>query len=285
MRTILISTAAAAALAGCGGRSQGGGIDVVAAENVYGDVAAQIGGPYVHVTSILSDPNADPHLFTPRSSTGLAVARARVVIRNGLGYDTFVDKLLAATPAKGRIVITAGTRGANPHVWYDPNVVRRLSAAVAGALGSVDPSHAQFFERRERRFLRSGIEPVLRAERQLRKDAHGEAVAYTEPLPGYLVAAAGLRNLAPPAFTRAIEDGSEPPPSAVAAMLSLVRGHEVRALLYNSQTVSPITARIRDAARTVGIPVVAVTETLPPGFTYQSWQLREVRALAAALRS
>ena len=118
----------------------------------------------------------------------------------------------------------------------------------------------------------------------IRKAHAGAPVAYTEPVPGYLLAAAGLRNLAPASFTRAIEDGSEPSPGSVAAMLALVREHRIRALLYNEQAVSPITARVRAAARAAGVPVLGVTETLPPGSTFQQWQLAQANTLQAALR-
>jgi zinc/manganese transport system substrate-binding protein len=282
MRTILILPLIFA-LGGCGGSSGHGRVEIVAGENVYGDVAQQIGGRYVHVTSILTSPDADPHLYTPKPSTILPIAKARIVIRNGLGYDAFMDRLLAAANAKDQQVIVAGTTQENPHVWYDPAVVRRVAVALRNALESVDPTHSGAYAAGTRRFLANGVEPVERAERSLRAALSGAPVAYTEPVPGYMLDRAGLRNLAPPAFTRAIEDGSEPTPNAVGAMLALIRNHRVRALLYNAQAASPITIRMRTAARAAGIPVVPVTETLPRGENYQQWQVRQVRALRRAL--
>ena len=129
----------------------------------------------------------------------------------------------------------------------------------------------------------ASLEPLRRAVAALEAAHRGEAVASTEPVPDYLLAAAGLHELAPPPFTRAIENGTEPTAGAFAAMLRLLRERRVRVLLYNRQAVSPITARVRSAARAAGVPVVGVTETLPPGQTFQSWQLGQVRALAAAL--
>ena len=205
------------------------------------------------------------------------------MIRNRAGYDAFMDRLLAAANAKDQRVIVAGAAQENPHVWYDPAVVRRVAVALRNALESVDPTHSGVYAARTRRFLTNGVEPVELAERSLRAAFGGTPVAYTEPVPGYMLDRAGLRNLAPSAFTRAIEDGSEPTPDAVATMLSLMRNHRVRALLYNAQAASPITIRMRTAAQAAGIPVVPVAETLPPAENYQQWQLRQVRALRQAL--
>jgi zinc/manganese transport system substrate-binding protein len=263
-------------------------IRVVAAENVYGDIAAQIGGSRVALTSILSDPNADPHLYEPGTRNGLAVARARLVIQNGLGYDAFMSRLEAASPAKSRVVVTIADelgihgRDANPHLWYDIPQLARIAGAIAGGLERVDPAGRSVYRSGLRRFLAS-CGPLRAEVRSLHVRFGGASVAYTEPVPGYLLAAAGLRNLAPSSFTRAIEDGSEPSPIAVAEMSTLVTGGKVKVLLYNSQAVSPITARVRAEAVSHHVPVVGVSETLPPHLSFQQWQLRQARALAAAL--
>jgi zinc/manganese transport system substrate-binding protein len=288
MRTVIV-LGMTLPLAACGGsKSATGAVQVVAAENVYGSIATQIGGPHVSVTSFLTSPDADPHLFEPGTANGLAVAGARVVLQNGLGYDAFMTKLENAAPSKSRIVVTVadvlGVRGrdANPHLWYDVPRLSRVAAAIAGALQRADPRHASAYRAGLARFDRS-LGPLRREVASIRERFHGAPVAYTEPVPGYLVTAAGLRNLAPDSFTRPIEDGSEPSAAGVAAMTELVSKHRIRVLLYNSQAVSPITARLRDTARGAGIPVVAVTETLPPQLGFQQWQLRQARALAAAL--
>lgn len=289
MRTVIVVGAAALALSGCGGSpSAAGKLDVVAAENTYGNIAAQIGGPHVSVTSILTSPNADPHLFEPGTSAGLAVAGASVVLQNGLGYDAFITRLEDAAPSKNRVVVTIadvlGVRGngANPHLWYDVPHLDRIAAAITGAFTRADRAHAVAYRRGLRRFERS-LDPLRREVATIRARFHGAPVAYTEPVPGYLISAAGLRNLAPDSFTRLIEEGVEPSASAVAAMNSLVSEHKIRVLLYNRQAVTPATARLRDAAQTAGIPVVPVSETLPPHLIFQQWQLGQTRALAAAL--
>jgi zinc/manganese transport system substrate-binding protein len=290
MRTVIVlATAAAVTLSGCGGSAAGKGrLDVVAAENVFGDIAAQIGGAHVAVTSILTDPNADPHLFEPGTSNGLAVAKAKVVLQNGLGYDAFMAKLEDSAPSSDRITVTIadvlGVHGkdANPHLWYDVPGLGRIAGAIAGALERADPRHASAYRAGLARFAGS-LRALRREVATIRSRFRGAPVGYTEPVPGYLVAAAGLRNLAPADFTRAIQNGTEPTPAAVAAMNAVVDRHRIRVLLYNAQAVSPITARVRALAEHAHIPVVAVTETLPAQLTFQQWMLAQLRALARAL--
>jgi zinc/manganese transport system substrate-binding protein len=278
----------ALAATGTSARPPGGEVAVVAAENAYGSIAAQIGGRHVAVTSILRDPAADPHLFTADTGTALEVARAGLVIQNGAGYDTFMNRLEAAAPSGGRAIVTVAdvlrVRGtdANPHLWYDVPRLGRVARAIAAGLERADPRHRADYRAGLHRFERR-LAPLQRQVAAIRARDRGAPVAYTEPVPGYLLGAAGLRNLTPPAFSRAIEDGSEPTASAVADMTGLLTDGRVRVLLVNTQAVSPITSRIRSAAAAAGIPAVGVTETLPAGETFQAWQLRQARALARAL--
>jgi zinc/manganese transport system substrate-binding protein len=290
MRIILIfCLAGALTVVGCArAGSEAAPLPVVAGENVYGDIAQQIGGPLVSVTSVLSDPNADPHLFEPGTRNGLAVSRARLAIQNGLGYDAFMDKLEEATPSSHRIVVTIadalGVHGAeaNPHLWYDVPKLTRVAAAITAGLVKADPSHAAAYRAGRNRFVKS-LQPLRQLVARIATRFKGAPVAYTEPVPGYLIDAAGLTNRAPQAFTHAVEQGTEPTPQAVAAMDALVTGRKIKVLLYNSQTVTPITERVRTAAIRAGIPVVGVTETLPPHLTFQQWQLAQTRALFRAL--
>jgi zinc/manganese transport system substrate-binding protein len=289
MRTIIALGSAGALLAGCGGGARAGhGLAVVAAENAYGDIAQQIGGAHVHVTSILSDPTADPHLFEPGSSNGLAVATAAVVIQNGVGYDAFMTRLEDAAPNAKRSVLTIadvlGVRGrdANPHLWYDVPALGRIARAIATALERADPAHSSAYRAGLARFDAS-LTPLRREVARIRASFGGSTVAYTEPVPGYLIEAAGLKNLAQSSFTHAIEEGTEPSPQAVAAMNELMTRHQVKVLLYNTQAVSPITSRVLAAAAQAHIAVVGVTETLPPHRSFQQWQLAQARQLSAAL--
>jgi zinc/manganese transport system substrate-binding protein len=291
MRTILVLVAAMPLVAGAcgsGARPAGSALLVVASTNVYGDIAAQIGGADVDVTSVLSDPNADPHLFGPATRNGLAVSKARLLIENGVGYDDFMGKLAASSPSSGRVVVSIGDalgvhgHDANPHLWYDLPRLPAIATAIAGGLRSADPTHAAAYRARLQRFTAS-LQALEREVTSVRARFAGRSVAYTEPVPGYLLDALGLRNLAPAAFTRAIENGSEPSPQAVAGMDEVIRTHKAAVLLYNSQAVSPITARVRSESKAAGIPVVGVTETLPAGLHFQEWQLKQMRELARAL--
>jgi zinc/manganese transport system substrate-binding protein len=275
-------------LSGCGSTKAGPGLAVVAAENFYGDIAQQVGGAHVHVTSILSDPNADPHLFEPGSNNGLAVSTAAVVIQNGVGYDAFMTKLENAAPNSKRSVLTIadvlGVQGhdANPHLWYDVPDLGKIAGAIARALERADPAHAAAYRAGLARFDAS-LAPLRREVAHIRTSFGGSPVAYTEPVPGYLIDAAGLKNLAPASFTHAIEEGTEPSPQAVAAMNALMTKRQVKVLLYNNQAVSPITSRVRAEAARAHIPVVGVSETVPPHMTFQQWQLSQAQQIAAAL--
>jgi zinc/manganese transport system substrate-binding protein len=290
MRIVIVSLCAASlAAVGCGqAHSAGGSVRVVAGENAYGDIVQQIGGSHVSVTSVLSDPNSDPHLFEPGTRNGLAVSEAQLVIQNGLGYDAFMDKLERAAPSSHRLVVTIadalGVHGsdANPHLWYDVPKLHLVAGAIASALIKVDAADAPAYRAGLNRFVKS-LQPLRQLVAQIGRRFKGAPVAYTEPVPGYLIDAAGLTNRAPPAFTHAVEEGTEPAPQAVAAMDALVTGRKINVLLYNSQTVSPITERVRTAALHAGIPVVGVAETLPPHRTFQQWQLAQTRALFQAL--
>jgi len=261
---------------------------VVAAENFYGDMVRQLGGSHVTVTSILSDPNADPHLLEPGTAAAAEVADARLVIDSGLGYDAFMDRLLSSAPNPDRVVVTiAGALRisgpqANVHIWYDIPRLPAVGKAIADGLSAADPAHRSDYASGLSAFDHS-LKPLDDAVAALRAKHGGSPVAYTEPVPGYLLEAAGLVVRTPEAFARAIEEGNEPTPQAVSEMEALLTGRQVRVLLYNGQATSPITQRMQTLAAQNGIPVVPVTETLPVGKTFQSWQLGQIRAVAAAL--
>ncbi|MGE5135809.1 MAG: metal ABC transporter solute-binding protein, Zn/Mn family [Gemmatimonadota bacterium] len=268
-----------------------GVVKVVAGENFWGNIAAQIGGRHAQVTSIISSPSADPHLYESDVATAIAVAQAELVIENGAGYDTFVPQLLSATRHPGRSVVSAqrvlGAAGpdVNPHFWYDIPRVPQVAQAIEAALARLDPPDAGVFAANLAAFDRS-LRPVEAVIGQIRRRYPRAPVAYTERVPGYLLQAAGLRVLTPPGFAAAIEDGVDPGPGDTAVMNSLIAGHKVMVLLYNAQAVSPVTQHVRSVARQAGVPVVAVTETMPPSYhSFQSWQLAQASALLQAIGS
>jgi zinc/manganese transport system substrate-binding protein len=289
-----VGVAALACLApGCGsaasGRTSDGKVRVVAAENFWGDIASQIGGSHVDVTSLISGPDADPHLFDPGTSAGLSVATAGVVLVNGAGYDPFMNRLLNAAPSSARRVVTVADvlhvsgGDTNPHLWYDLPRLRPVVLAIAHALEVADPADAAAYRAGAARTLHDVVTPLQGAVRHLRQTAGGAPVAYTERVPGYLLAAAGLRVLTPPSFARSIENGTDPGATDDLAMRQLITEHQIKALVFNRQATSPVTAQLQSLARDNHISVVPVTETMPPGESFQSWQLHQIRALRAAL--
>ena len=277
--------------AGCGTTSEaatGSRVAGVAGENVWGGIAAQIGGARVRVTSLISDPNADPHLFQASAADAAAMARARVVIENGAGYDDFMGQLLSASGAHPdvidvqRVLGETGTN-VNPHFWYDVARVPLVARAVAQALAAADPAGASAYKAGLRRFDAS-LRPTLAVIAQIKRRFAGRPVAYTERVPGYLIADAGLASVTPPGFAAAVESGNEPSASDTQAMQSLIAGHRLRLLLYNTQATSAVSQHVRALAQQAGIAVVGVSETRPAGEpSYQAWQLRQAREILRAL--
>jgi len=264
-----------------------GAIRVVASVNVWGDVARQIGGDRVSVTSIISDPNVDPHEYETSVGAAAALADAALVILNGLGYDEFASKLLAASPRPDRVVLTAADvarpTSDNPHLWYYPSYVLATARAIEARLAGIDPAGAAAYVANLRAF-QSAYVSVSTVIAKINAGYAGLAVAYTERVPGYLAQAAGLRLGVPESFARAIEDGVDPSPRDEVAFRDALAKHTVAALLYNTQAASPATAQLRQLAQRDGVPVVEVTETLPPSFSdIQSWQAAQATALLTAL--
>jgi zinc/manganese transport system substrate-binding protein len=266
----------------------GAPIPVLGAENFYADLLAQIGGSRVTVSSILSDPSADPHAYEASPAAAKLVADAKVVIVNGLGYDDFMQKLLGASTNPDRVVISVqdlltAKDGVNVHVWYDPATMPKVADATAAALAKIDPQNAPYYSEQKAKYL-AALKPVNDKTAGMRAKYAGTPIAFTENVAGYLTDAIGLKVLTPPAFMEAIESGTDPAPADVAAERDLLTGRKVKALLYNSQVTSPLTEQIRDLATQNNVPVVAVAETIPPTFkTFQEWQLAQLDELERAL--
>lgn len=264
-------------------------IVVVAAENFYGDIVGQIGGDRLAVTSILSDPNIDPHEYETNARDAAAVANARLVIQNGLGYDAFMDRLLNASPnARRRVIVVAELtgykKGDNVHIWYDPPTVPKLAQTTLEALIQIDPAHAASYRHRYQAFQAS-LPALAQTIAALRGQHAGTPAAATEAVFGYMAQAIGLDVITPVTFQMAIEEGRDPPAAAIAQMEDHLRQRRVALLLYNTQTVSPITTRARQLAKQAGVPVVGVSETLPPRKSFQQWMLSQLEQIQRALGS
>jgi zinc/manganese transport system substrate-binding protein len=262
---------------------------VVASTNVWGDVATQVGGDRVNVTSVLSDPNADPHEFETDAKTAAALSKAQLVVENGLGYDDFMDKLAAASPSPSRVVLNAADvmqisgSDANPHVWYDIARIPAVASGIAEQLGKLDPADAATFTANAKTFNES-LAPVNAAIADIKAKYPGAPIGYTERVPGDLIEAAGLTLATPASFAQSIEDGSDPSPADNAAMDAALRDKKIKVLLYNGQVTSPATDAVKQLAQKSGVPVVGVTETIPASDKdFQSWQLRQINDLTRAL--
>ncbi|MDD2794331.1 metal ABC transporter solute-binding protein, Zn/Mn family [Acidocella sp.] len=247
---------------------------IVAAENMYGDIAGQISGGLARVTSILKNPNEDPHMFSASPSVARELAAADVVIVNGADYDPWMGPLLAASAAPGRVVINVATLlgrkpGDNPHLWYDPAVAPALIARLVAVLAAKDPAGAAVYQRNGARLL-DALAPVYARVAAMRAKYAGTPVSATEPVFGLMARALGLvmRNQR---FQRAVMNGTEPAPSDMAAFEDDLRRRRVRVLFYNAQVTDDLTASLRALARRSGVPVVGVSETEPAGMDYQQW--------------
>jgi zinc/manganese transport system substrate-binding protein len=285
--------ALAMAAAGCARSAASaapGVIKAIGAENEYANVLSQIGGRYVHVSAILDNPNTDPHTFEASASVAQEVSGARLIVQNGVGYDTFMNRIEAASPNQGRKVITVQhvlglpDSTPNPHLWYDPTTMPAVARAMAAGLSALQPAHAAYFRANLTAFDRS-LAPWRTAIAQFKAKYPGVAVATTEPVADYLLQAMGANNLTPLTFQADIMNGVDPSPQDISLVTSFFTQHRARAFVYNQQVVDALTTSIRQAAQRAGVPVVGVYETMPSGYRYQSWMLAEVRAIQQAVAS
>ncbi len=330
-RTTLLGLAAASALAlaGCasgdGAGDQGSDdavLQVVASTSVYGQIAQEVGGDLVEVTSIVTSDAQDPHAFEPSARDQLTIADADLIIENGGGYDAFVDALIESSGSEAPVITAAEyshdypenaghddeaehegepahedeaaeedehgehehahIEGFNEHVWYDPHTVAYVAEEIAHELGELSPDDAATFTSNAEAFVAEveDLESELAAVAQ----AHGDdQVFVTEPVPVYLIEAAGLINATPAEFSEAVEEGQDVAPATLLESLGLLESGDVSVVITNTQTGGAETTQILDEAESRGIPTIAFSETLPEGQTYISWMQANVEALSAAL--
>ena len=279
------------ALAGCASpaAATGGRIVAVGAENQYTSVISQIGGRYVDATSVMSNPNTDPHTFEASAQVAATISDAALVVQNGLGYDSFMTKIESASPSSGRTVITAQNvlglpdSTTNPHLWYSPGTMPAVAKSIAAALSAKAPSHRAYFAANLAKFDAS-LGKWTAAIAAFKAAHPSVPVATTEPVADYLLEAAGTRNLTPWALQAAIMNDTDPAPQDVATQNDLLTSGRVKVFLYNQQVTDSITATYLKLARANRVPVVGVYETMPSdGYTYQSWMEAELAALDKAV--
>lgn len=311
-----LAAASALVLAGCASGSSAGdesGLSVVASTNVYGQIAEEIGGGLVEVTSIVSNESQDPHSFEPSARDQLSIAKADLVIENGGGYDAYVDALIESSGSEAAVITAVEyshdwpdntghdeaeseedhahdhdehghdhVEGFNEHVWYDPHTVAHVAEAIAAELSELDPDNADVYAANAEEFL-GGIEGLEASLADIEAAHAGVQVFATEPVPGYLIAAAGLDDVTPEAFSEAVEEGQDVPPATLLESLKLLDSGAVSIVITNAQAAGAETTQIVDEAEDRGIPTVAFSETLPKGQTYLSWMQANIESLTEAL--
>ena len=289
--TALLATACSSATA-AGNRGGTGGTDsiqAIGAENEYANVIQQIGGKYVQVTAIMSNPNTDPHTFEASASVARTVSEAQLVVQNGVGYDTFMNTIENAAPNPARkVIVVQNLLGLpdstpNPHLWYKPSTMPAVANAIASDLAAIQPAHASYFKANAAAFITS-LTAWNNAIAKFKASYPNTPVATTEPVADYMLQAAGADNLTPFAFQADIMNGTDPSAQDVAVERSLFTQHKVKVFVYNQQVTDTLTESFITLAQQNGIPVIGVYETMPvPGFDYQSWMLAEVQDLQKAV--
>ena len=286
---VLASACSSASGAATSGSSAGDAIVAVGAENEYANVIAQVGGKYVQASAIMSNPNTDPHTFEASPSVGREVSAARLVVQNGVGYDTFMNTIEKAAPNSARKVIVVQnllglpTDTPNPHLWYKPGTMPAVANAIAADLAAIQPAHASYFKASAAAFITS-LTAWNNALAAFKAKYPDTPVATTEPVADYMLQAAGADNLTPFAFQADIMNGTDPSAQDTAVERSLFTQHKVKVFLYNQQVTDTLTESFITLAHQNHVPVVGVYETMPvPGFNYQSWMLTEVQDLTKAV--
>lgn len=265
-------------------------LNVIAGENFWGSIATQLGGTHVSVTSIVSDPNADPHQYETNTSDARTFAQANYVILNGAGYDTWGQKLLDANPVSGRKVLTVSDllgkhAGDNPHFWYNPSYIEQVSDQITKDYQALDPADSAYFTR-QRTAFETALSSYHQRITEIKAKFAGKKVGATESIFVYMANALGLDLISPPAFMGAISEGNDPPASSVVTFEQQVQQKQVTVLVYNIQTVTNITNTIKQLAAQQHIPMVGISETIQPAnASFQDWQTAQLLALQNALNA
>jgi zinc/manganese transport system substrate-binding protein len=289
---------ALALLAGCAtsthtttSASSGGALRIVAAENFWGSIATQLGGDKVGVESIITNPDTDPHDYDPSAADARDIANANVVIENGIGYDPWVSKLLAADHVSDQHVIDVGSLvkvadGGNPHRWYNPTDVHTVIAAITTAYVAADPGDAAYFATQQKNYETTGLAQYNSLIGQIKATYAGTPVGASESIFAMMAPALGLNLLTPPTFLRAISEGTDPTSADKTTIDNQIKTHAIKVYVYNSQNATPDVQAQVDEAKAAGIPVTTITETLSPATaTFQDWQVAQLTALQTALKT
>jgi zinc/manganese transport system substrate-binding protein len=280
-------------VAGCGLSSaptaRSGKIEVVAAENFWGSIAAQVGGDKVHATSLITNPDTDPHSYEATPADAQAIARARYVIENGAGYDPWAAKLAAANPVSGRMMLDVADlngvkEGDNPHLWYSAAFVTNVIDRITADLKKLDSGDAAYFDQLGAQYKDSGLKDYHDTISAIKQMYAGTAVGASESIFAYMAQSTGLNLVTPSEYLKAISEGTDPTAADKATVEQQVTGRQIKVYVFNSQNSTPDVQNVVDKARARGIPIVSITETLTPAnATFQDWQTNQLKALLTAL--
>ena len=292
---ILTLLAVCAAIAGCGASAAPGGdsgkLQVVAAENFWGSIAAQLGGDRVQVRSIISNPASDPHDYEPTARDARTLAKAQLAIVNGIGYDPWASKLISANPVDGRVVLDVGDivgikTGGNPHRWYAPPNVQQVIDAITASYKKIDPGHARYYDSQRTQFETRGLARYKSLIAQVKRRYSGVPVGASESIFEPLAQSLGLKLITPEGFMNAVSEGTDPTAADKTTVDRQIGSRQIKVWVYNSQNATPDVKRLTEAARAKGIAVATVTETLTPqSASFEQWQSRELGELASALKA
>jgi zinc/manganese transport system substrate-binding protein len=296
LRPILIVASAALLSSGCSGSSgsaataSDGRLQVVAAENVWGSIASQLGGSKVAVQSVIVNPDTDPHSYEPRADDAIAFARSQMAIVNGIGYDAWASKLIDSNPSSSRTVLDVGDllglkQGDNPHQWYSPSAVETAADQIVADYKKLDPKDAAYFDRRRSAFETQGLSEYHRLIAQIRARYAGVPVGYSESIFQPLGEALGLELMTPYSFAKAISEGTDVSAADAQTVDAQARNGQIKVWIYNSQNATPDVQRVNEIARSAHVAVTTITETLSPASaSFEQWQAAELRSLQQALR-
>ena len=266
-------------------------LHVVAAENFWGSIATQLGGAKVDVESVITNPDTDPHDYDPSAADARDIANANVVIENGIGYDPWVSKLIAADRPADFHLVTVGkvvgvADGGNPHRWYNPSDVHTVIAAITAAYDVADPADAAYFAARQENYEAKDLAQYTSLIKQIKAEYAGTPVGASESIFAMIAPAVGLNLLTPPTFLRAISEGTDPTSADKQTIDNQIKTHAIKVYVYNSQNATPDVQAQVNEAKAAGIPVTTITETMTPASaTFQDWQVAQLTALQAALKA
>lgn len=268
----------------------GGIIQVVAAENFWGSIVAQVGGTHVSVISIINNPNADPHSYEPTAQEARTIVDTQYVIYNGAGYDTWMDKLLAANPVASRIVLNIGDvlgkkLGDNPHIWYNPDYVTSAVGKIRDDLKSIDPADAGAFDQSAQQYLDVGLKQYKSLIADIKAKYSGTPVGASESIFAYMSPALGLNLITPPSYLKAVSEGTEVSAADEATVEQQIDQKHIKIFVYNSQNTPPNVQRLLSKAKDQSIPITTITETMIPATgTFQDWQSAQLQGIENALK-